>query len=76
MTRKEAKEEGIEVLTRKKAINIMVKDLSESLAYNTEAIQDIVKHGYTGVKSMTDEDIEDFFECWDDVYILEWKLEA
>jgi hypothetical protein len=76
MTRKEAKEEGIEVLTRKKAINFMVKELSESLAHDTEAIRDIVKNGYNGVNSMTDEDIEDFFECWDDDYILEWKLEA
>lgn len=40
------------------------------------SIWHIIRKGHGGTENMTNEELEDFFECWDDVYILEWKLEA
>ena len=76
MTREEALNEDISILTREEAMDIVAEQLTESLQYDQDSIWDIVRSGYGGVDSMTDEELEDFFEFMEDVYILEWKLEA
>ena len=76
MTREEALNEGISILTREEAIDFVAEQLSESLQYDQDAIWDIIRKGYGGVDNMTNEELEDFFEFWGDLYILEWKLEA
>ena len=76
MTREEALNEDIRILTREEAMDIVAEQLTESLQYDQDAIWDIVRSGYGGVDNMTNEELEDFFEFWGDLYILEWKLEA
>lgn len=76
MTREEAHNEGIKVLNREEAIEVVTEQLTESLPYDQGAIWDIVRRGSGGLDNMTDKELEDFFEYMDDVYILEWKLEA
>ena len=76
MTREEALNEGIRILTREEAMDIVAEQLTESLQYDQDAIWDIVRSGYGGVDNMTNEELEDFFEFWGDLYILVWKLEA
>ena len=76
MTREEALNEDIRILTREEAMDIVAEQLTESLQYDQDAIWDIVRSGYGGVDNMTNEELEDFFEFWDDLYILVWKLEA
>ena len=75
MTREEAHNEGIKVLTRAEAIDFVAEELSESLFSDQGAIWNIIRKGHGGTENMTNEELEDFFECWDDVYILEWNLE-
>lgn len=76
MTRKEAEEEHYTVLTREEAIDFVAEELSDSLFSDQGAIWNIIRKGYGGVDNMTNEELEEFFDCWDDIYILEWKLEA
>ena len=76
MTREEALNEDIRILTREEAMDIVAEQLTESLQYDQDAIWDIVRSGYGGVDNMTNEELEDFFEFWGDLYIPEWKLEA
>jgi hypothetical protein len=76
MTREEALNEGIKVLNREEAIEVVTEQLSESLSEDPSAILEFVANGWGGIDNMTDEELEDFFEFMEDVYILEWKLEA
>ena len=76
MTREEALNEDIRILTREEAMDIVAEQLTESLQYDQDAIWDIVRSGSGGIDNMTDKELEDFFEFMEDVYILEWKLEA
>ena len=76
MTREEALNEDIRILTREEAMDIVAEQLTESLQYDQDAIWDIVRSGFGGVDNMTNEELEDFSEFWGDLYILEWKLEA
>lgn len=76
MTRKEAEEEHYTVLTREEAIDFVTEELSDGLINDHGSIWHIIRKGHGGTENMTNEELEEFFDCWDDIYILEWKLEA
>ena len=74
MTREEALNEDIRILTREEAMDIVAEQLTESLQYDQDAIWDIVHSGHKGVNDMTLEDIENYFG-YDDMVAFEWQLE-
>lgn len=75
MTRKEAEEQGFEILTYDEAIEIIAEDTYRGIMEN-DLIWDIVMNGNgPGVNNMSREDVEDWFDG-DDEVIFDWQLEG
>ena len=75
MTRKEAEEQGIEILTYDEAIEIIAEETYRSIMEN-DLIWDIVMEGNgSDVNGMSREDVQDWFDGNDEV-IFDWQLEG
>jgi hypothetical protein len=76
MTRKEAEEQGFEILTYDEAIEIIAEETYRSITEN-DLIWDIVMEGNgSGVNGMSREDVQDWFTWFDDEVIFDWQLEG
>jgi len=77
MTRKEAEEQGIEILTYDEAIEIIAENQYRSaMEEYGDFIWDIIMDGNgSGVNGMSREDVEDWFDG-DDEVIFDWQLEG
>lgn len=74
MTRKEAEEEGVRILTYDDAINIIAES-EYTNAVESDLLWDIIMDGCSGVNSMSREDVVDWFDGNDEV-IFDWQLEG
>lgn len=75
MTRKEAEEQGFEILTYDEAIEIIAEDTYNNVMEN-DLIWDIIMDGNgSGVNGMSREDVQDWFDG-DDEVIFDWQLEG
>ena len=75
MTRKEAEEQGVRVLTYDDAIEIIAEDTYTNVMEN-DLIWDIIMDGNgSGVNGMSREDVQHWFNDYDKV-IFDWQLEG
>ena len=75
MTRKEAEEQGIEILTYDEAIEIIAEETYRSIMEN-DLIWDIVMEGNgSGVNGMSRGNVQDWFKSNDGV-MFDWQLEG
>lgn len=75
MTRKEAEEEGVRILTYDDAINIIAESEYNNVM-ESDLMWDILMDGNgSGVNGMSREDVQDWFDGNDKV-IFDWQLEG
>ncbi len=74
MTRKEAEEEGVRILTYDDAINIIAESEYTNVM-ESDLMWDIIMDGCSGINNMSREDVEDWFDGNDEV-IFDWQLEG
>jgi hypothetical protein len=74
MTRKEAKKQGVRILTYDDAINIIAESEYNNVM-ESDLMWDIIMDGCSGINNMSREDVEDWFDGNDEV-IFDWQLEG
>ena len=76
MTREEAEEEDLIIITEERALQIIEEDLKEELTRNIwdyMSLTDLIWDGFKGLSEWTNEDITQYFEG-SEVYIPEWEI--
>ena len=74
MTRKEAEEQGIKILTYDEAIEIIAES-EYTNAVESDLFWDILMDGCSGLNNMSRGDVQDWFDGNDEV-IFDWQLEG
>lgn len=76
MTREEAEEEDLIIITEERALQIIEEDLTEELTRNIwdyMSLTDLIWDGFKGLSEWTNDDITDYFEG-SEIYIPEWEI--
>lgn len=76
MTREEAEEADLIIITEEKALQIIEEDLKEELTrniWNYMSLTDLIWDGFKGLSDWTIDDITEYFEG-SEIYIPEWEI--
>lgn len=76
MTREEAEEQDLIIITEERALQIIEEDLTEELTHNIwdyMSLTDLIWYGFKGLSKWKNKDITQYFEG-SEVYIPEWEI--
>lgn len=76
MTREEAEEQDLIIITEERALQIIEEVLKEELTgniWNYVSLTDLIWDGFKGLSEWTNDDITDYFED-SEIYIPEWEI--
>ena len=76
MTREEAEEQNLIVITEERALQIIEEDLTEELTRNIwdyMSLTDLIWDGFKGLSKWKNKDITRYFEG-SEIYIPEWEI--
>lgn len=76
MTREEAEEADLIIITEERALQIIEEDLTEELTRNIwdyMSLTDLIWDGFKGLGEWTDDDITKYFSG-SEMYIPEWEI--
>ena len=76
MTREEAEEEDLIIITEERALRIIEEDLKEELTrniWNSISLTNLIWDGFKGLSEWKYDDVTNYFEG-SEIYIPEWEI--